>query len=70
MKSRRQRKRQEEHQSSATLQKQDQVPLKIKFDISSDNIACFIGDKKSIRKRQTKGSASLKKSKQPQQSKK
>ena len=61
MKSKRQRKRNEETQPESHPNKQEQPPIKIKFNLSHDSIACFIGDKKSNKKKCTKGSASLRK---------
>jgi hypothetical protein len=63
MKGKRQRKRNEENQPEANPSKSEQRPLKIKFEICKDSIACFIGERKSTKRRTGKGSASLKKAK-------
>ena len=68
MKTRRQRKRLDENHTESNPNKPEQRPLKIKFDICKDSIACFIGDRKSLRKKVGKGSASLKKNKNSQSS--
>jgi hypothetical protein len=68
MKTRRQRRRIEENHSDGHPTKPEQRPVKIKFDICKDSIACFIGEKKSLRKKVGKGSASLKKNKVSQSS--
>lgn len=68
MKTRRHRKRLEENHLESNPSKSEQRPLKIKFDICKDSIACFIGEKKSLRKKGGKGSASLKKNKVSQSS--
>jgi hypothetical protein len=58
MKSRKQRKKNEEKPDSSTP-KYDQQPLSlIKFNISKDDLACFVGEKKNNKKKIIKSSAS------------
>ena len=58
MKSRKQKKKNEDKPDSSTP-KCDQQPLSlIKFNISKDNLACFVGEKKNNKKKIIKSSAS------------
>lgn len=62
MKGKKYRKRQEEAPSETHPSRTDPPPL-FKFNLTQDNMACFIDDKKSMKKRTRKASSSLRKSK-------
>jgi hypothetical protein len=58
MKGKKQRKKNDDR-PDCSAPKSDQEPLRrIKFNISKDNLACFVGEKKNIKKKIMKSSVS------------